>query len=100
MMKRIILTLSLISFMPALHAEAKPFECEILAVKLVDQLVEEGLLLSAEQYQQYARKLTITTCMKLQKSAQAQDKKADTQPTSTQPLPKVVPANKGSRRPR
>jgi len=99
MMKKVLLTLGLLVSTSLVHAAPAVFECEVLAQKLVDQLVEEGLLLSAEQYQQYARKLTITECIQLQKSTQPPEPDVK-QPVQQQSAPEVGPANKGSRRPR
>lgn len=69
----IILLMSCASF---LHAKTIDLECEVLADKMVTELVDEGLLLSAEQYQIRAREISAVLCGEAQKTAEVQHQKA------------------------
>ena len=71
----IILLMSCTSF---LHAKTIDLECEVLADKMVTRLVDEGLLLSAEQYQIQAREISVALCSEVQKTAEVQHQKAQT----------------------
>ena len=60
------------------HAKTIDLECEVLADKMVTELVDEGLLLSAEQYQIRAREISAAFCGEVQKKAEIQHQKAQT----------------------
>jgi len=59
-----------------LHAKTINLECQTLADKMVTQLVDEGLLLSAEQYQIRAREISAQLCSEVQETAEIQHEQA------------------------
>ena len=77
-MKKLLTTLLLLSSASIAQAETINLECHALANKMVTKLVEQGLLLSAEQHQIRAREIGVELCRGAQKSAESQHQKAQT----------------------
>jgi len=75
---KLILAVFFVSFASTLQAKTIDLECEMLADKMVTELVDEGLLLSAEQYQIRAREISLALCGEVQKNAEVQHQKAQT----------------------
>jgi len=75
-MNKYLLIMFLISTTSAVQAKTINLECDGLANKMVSKLVEEGLLLSAEQHQIRARRISAELCRGVQKSAETQHQKA------------------------
>lgn len=61
---------------PLAHAKTIDLECEVLANKMITKLVDEGLLLSAEQHQVRARAISTELCSEVQKTVEVQHQKA------------------------
>jgi len=77
-MNKLLLTVSLLLTTSLLQAETINLECNALANKMVTKLVEQGLLLSAEQHQIRAREISVELCRGAQKSAESQHQEAQT----------------------
>ena len=75
-MNKILLTVLFLSCTPLLQAKTIDLECEVLANKMITKLVDEGLLLSAEQYQIRAREISAALCGEVQDKAEVQHQKA------------------------
>jgi len=75
-MKKLLITVCLLSFSSLSQASTINLECHTLADKMVTELVDEGLLLSAEQYQIRAREISAALCSDVQKTAEAQHQTA------------------------
>lgn len=73
-----MITFFLLLYSSMLHAETINLECNALAKKMVDRLVDDGLLLSAEQHQVRARAISAGLCQEVQKTAENQHQKAKT----------------------
>jgi len=69
-MMKFVLTTMLMA-LPVLSVNAATLDCVKLATETIDQLVDEGLVLSAEQYQLRARIVSTSLCEAAQKSTQA-----------------------------
>ncbi|MCK4743068.1 MAG: hypothetical protein KAT25_04550 [Sulfuriflexus sp.] len=77
-MNKLLAAILLMSCTFSLHAKTIDLECEVLANKMVTKLVDEGLLLSAEQHQIRARAISVALCSEVQKTAEVQHQKAQT----------------------
>lgn len=77
-MNKMLITVLLLSCTSLLQAKTINLECEVLANKMVTKLVDEGLLLSAEQYQIRAREISVALCGEVQETAEIQHQKAQT----------------------
>jgi len=77
-MNKIVLVAVLLLSTSMVKAETINLECERLANTMITRLVDEGLLLSAEQHQIRARKISLKLCRGVQKSAERQHQKAQT----------------------
>jgi len=77
-MNKLFVTILLMSCSFSLQATTINLECKALADKMVTQLVDEGLLLPAEQYQIRARAISSALCGEVQVTAEAQHQKAKT----------------------
>lgn len=75
-MNKLWLTILLMFCAPLLHADTINLECKTLADKMVTRLVDEGLLLPAEQYQIRARAISVELCSDVQKTAETQHQEA------------------------
>jgi len=74
--KKIILSGLLCVCVSTVQAETINLGCVTLADKMVTRLVDEGLLLPAEQYQIRAREISAALCSDVQKTAEVQHQKA------------------------
>jgi len=97
-MKKLLL-ISILLVSPLLSVKAAALDCEKLATEIVDQLVDEGLLLSAEQYQLRARIVSTSLCDAAQISTQVskQPEKQTTVQSSTVDEPQDKPVIRGPR---
>ena len=77
-MNKLLAIFLLMSCTSFLYAKTIDLECEVLANKMITKLVDEGLLLSAEQYQIRARAISVALCSEAQKTAEIQHQKAQT----------------------
>ena len=73
---KVILSALLLSCVPVVHAAEINLECVTLSDKLITKLVDESLLLPAEQYQIRAREISTALCSDVQKTAEAQHQEA------------------------
>ena len=96
---RKLLLISILVVSPLLSVKAATLDCEKLAIETVDQLVDEGLLLSAEQYQLRARIVSTSLCDAAKKSTQVskQPKKQTTVQSSTVDESQDKPVIRGPR---
>ena len=75
-MNKLLLSVLLLSSVSLAHAATINLECATLADKTITRLVDEGLLLSAEQYQISARKISAALCSEAQAAAEVQHQEA------------------------
>jgi len=76
MIKRIVVLLLMVGFIPSAHAGDINLGCENLARTMVKRLASEGLLLEEKNSEQRAVDIALSSCMTAESSAQHQLKES------------------------